>query len=315
MAYRSILVLVCLAIMGCRATYFPYRGDTRGKTTQPILSASQDGSSDFSFATRALRQHRQRSPTSSNTKEEGGQRTVIIVPIPGTSRSEPQRLLERMLEEKGIHAVRLEAKEDPFQWDRLWHVRTKQDLEAELRHIAHGVETILTDTLNAVDAATKSENGTPRCVGIAGFSTGVLVAALAMGANERICAGAFTMGGGKPHSMLAYSEEPSLKRARTALLERLRWSQQELASAAEPYFRHLDPVRHSATIHPSEVLYIDAACGTPDGYIPNDAIEALWQALGQPERYCFHQSHKVAFVGLFLWDTAFRIVRFFEKQL
>jgi hypothetical protein len=77
----------------------------------------------------------------------------------------------------------------------------------------------------------------------------------------------------------------------------------------------IDPARLGSQVDPARVLVLDAH---DDDCIPQSARDALWQALGRPERISLRASHAGSFLAMtFLGGNHIRksITRFLARTL
>jgi len=144
-------------------------------------------------------------------------------------------------------------------------------------------------------------------VGAVGISMGGIQAALLAGIDPRITASVWMLAGGDLVSMLAYTMEPGIRRARKKILPKQGLTPEQFARQyrdalirPEDYARHVDP---------AGVLMVNACF---DRVVPKQNRRLLWEAAGRPQRRFVPLGH---FSSLLVYPMSKRwAVRFFKEQ-
>jgi len=110
-----------------------------------------------------------------------------------------------------------------------------------------------------------------------------------MGADARLTAGVFCMGGGDERLLLARSREWTVRRFRRRLMRArgLRDPEALLRAGWEPLSR-TDPLRYAPAVDPQRVLVVKTR---RDRAVPPEAQDRLWEALGRPRRITVPLGH------------------------
>lgn len=230
------------------------------------------------------------------SRRAGARSLVVVLPIWG-SHPYPSRKMARTLRRRSggdLHVVEVLGREPLFYWDEMREAPT-EDAFIELSEQMTGrVMDMVVAIRQLVDWAERQEEIDGDRIGIVGFSMGAIVAAIALGVDERFAGGALMMGAAKPGEVFATCNgDPG--RVRKTVLERFGWSRERYQALFEELFAPGDPRRWSARYDPSRLLIIDGAF---DGCMSRSARRALWEATGRPERLRFFTRHKWAFLAL-----------------
>ena len=163
------------------------------------------------------------------------------------------------------------------------------------------------ETVDEIDAAR---------IGVVGFSIGASVANVAMGVDARIAAGAFVLPSTELHEIFAHGRVPHWQESINRVRANLKLTPGELARKVEPTLRSIDPMYFSKSIDSARVLLIEAA---QDSYVPAQARQLHWEALGRPRLIRIDYDHKGAFLlsmtFLSRHFTARAIAEFFDETL
>lgn len=243
----------------------------------------------------------------------GGRRALVLVlPIWGRS-AYPSAITARRLTRYGeANVLVLDGTEPLFDWEAIAEAPDAEALRAAAEEAAAGFAGAVTDVRSVVDWARSREEIDPRRLGVVGFSMSAIVAATAMGVEPRIGRGAFVMGGGDLARIFATCpKRPG--RIRERFLARAGWSAERFRRELEPILAPVDPLRYAGAVDPAGVLFIDAGA---DRCMPPASREALWEALGRPERLTIQSGHRRSFLAMTFLDNFHatkRIARFFRE--
>ena len=247
----------------------------------------------------------------------GAKRWVVVLPIWGASDYPPKKTIRWLL--KGRNGARTN-----ILWvtnsGRILHfrglldARTPEAFSRALTLAAGEVNTTADRVAALVEWARQRPDTDQARMGIVGFSIGAIVASLVAGRDPRYAAVVLAMGGGELGEVLAscYGRE---RLVRDTAMARFGWSREEYAERVEEGLASIDPLYVAGHIDPATVLYIDAR---HDGCIPPASREALWEAMGRPERITIAYGHKSSFLSmtfLGLDVTTRRIVHFLDRRL
>ncbi|MDH3692239.1 MAG: hypothetical protein OEU36_22625, partial [Gammaproteobacteria bacterium] len=82
---------------------------------------------------------------------------------------------------------------------------------------------------------------------------------------------------------------------RRTIIDKFGWSKEEFRVKVENVFKPVNVALTRAKVPPQKIIIFDSAF---DHCIPKTARDALWKALGQPERYSFLYGHKTSFLSM-----------------
>jgi len=159
-----------------------------------------------------------------------------------------------------------------------------------------GYVTSVIEVRQIVDWASRMEEINEKQIAVIGTSLGGFIAAISMGIDERISAGAFLLSGGN------YENPAWLKKKRdnhmeAECCEAEKLYSQYLTEVAEKGFENVSPVKKSYLTDPMTfasnlrqrpVLMINAL---RDKHIPKQATLDFWQACGKPDIRWFPTGH------------------------
>lgn len=222
---------------------------------------------------------------------------VIVVPIFGSYTYPSNTLVADFVTHGGARRTNLlllEYRDFLVTWDGLESAPNEQAFLRELERTLEHMRAAVIDIRRLVDWAQAQPEIDAQRIGIVGFSMSALVTALVLDYEPRFAAGVLVMGGGRPHRIFAECEGAP-ERVRRHAMEQFGWSADWLVGRLKYALQPVDPVPQAWRVNPSRVLMVDAA---RDTCIPRDAQNALWQAMGEPERLSFLYDHKQAFLAM-----------------
>jgi hypothetical protein len=148
-----------------------------------------------------------------------------------------------------------------------------------------------------------------RRLGIVGVSHGAIVGPCVLGADPRLQAGVFCMGGADQAMIVARSREPSVRRFRRRFLRaRGLASADDLLRLGTAQRSPTEPIRYAPAVDPRAVLLFKTRL---DRAVVPEAQDKLWEALGRPRRITLpfgHIGFALAFyyaarrAAAFLWE-------------
>jgi hypothetical protein len=150
-----------------------------------------------------------------------------------------------------------------------------------------------------------------RRLGIMGVSHGAIIGPCVLGADPRLSAGVFCMGGADEAMIVARSRERSVRRFRRRLLRaRGLTDPEELERLGTAQTSRTEPMRYAAAVDPRAVLLFKTRL---DRAVVPEAQDKLWEALGRPRRITLPFGH-IGF-GLAFYYAARRAAAFLWERL
>jgi len=238
-------------------------------------------------------------------RERAGKRGVVfVVPIWGRSSQPPLLVARRILRYGELDVIRLLEDRPLFDWGEIRESPTPEDFRAEVQRSADAFAATAVDLGRLLDWALARPDVDPERVGIVGFSMSAMVASVAAGIDGRFTHGVFVLA--STDLAWVFSECPHrTRRVREAVLERFGWTRTEFRRQITPILDPINPEDLAGGIHPSRVLFVQAA---RDACMPQPASDALWERLGRPELLTVDANHRNTFLALTLVD-GFRLTR------
>jgi pimeloyl-ACP methyl ester carboxylesterase len=230
------------------------------------------------------------------SNQPGARKLVIVLPIWG-SYIYPARKVGRTLRRRSrgdIHVIEVLGAERLFFWDEMAAAPTEDAFIQIAGDMAGRVMDTVITIRQLLDWAELQDEVDPNQIGLVGFSMGAIVAAMALGADQRFASGVLMMGAARPGEVFATCNGfPG--GVRDAIMERFGWSLERYQSLFEALFAPGDPASFAGRYDPARLLIMDGAF---DDCMSKDARRALWEATGRPERVVFLGRHKGAFLSL-----------------
>jgi hypothetical protein len=150
----------------------------------------------------------------------------------------------------------------------------------------------------------------PKRLGIIGISHGAIIGPCVMGADPRLTAGVFCMGGADEAMIVARSRERSVRRFRARLMRVYGLSDpEELWRLGQQRVSRTEPMRYAANVDPQAVLLFKTR---HDRMVVPEAQDKLWEALGRPRRITLPFGH-LGF-GLAFYYAAQRAAEFLWER-
>ncbi|HET6725546.1 MAG TPA: hypothetical protein VFH85_06035 [Gammaproteobacteria bacterium] len=231
-----------------------------------------------------------------HSKRPGRKRTIIVLPIFGSYTYPTEAMVRALRHHYGgeCHIVQIMAENYLLDWFGLAAVETYEALLAKADEMAECMRVAVIDLKRCVDWALDRDEVDDDRIGLIGFSMGAFLAALTLGVEPRIRAGAVVLGGAHPADIIAScGGKPGM--AKLAVMERLGLSWEEYYRILEEATCANDPAHFAGCFDPERILLFDALYDT---CMPARSRAALWEAMGQPERYTMHYGHKSAFLAM-----------------
>jgi dienelactone hydrolase len=253
-------------------------------------------------------------------KTPGKKKLVIVIPIYGSitfaSKMMARQLVEWQKQDTNVLLIQdaneifdADIERAPIVITEVELLQGVQRCVTRFRHVVIAIRRLIdwAETVDEIDAAR---------IGVVGFSIGASVANVAMGVDARIAAGAFVLPSTKLHEILAYGRVPRWQESIDQVRANLKLTPSEFAQKVEPILRSIDPIYFSKSIDPTRVLLIEAA---QDSFVPAQARELHWEALGRPQLIRIDYDHKAAlllsmtFLSRYFTERA--VITFFDEHL
>lgn len=231
-----------------------------------------------------------------HSKRPGAKRLIVVLPIFG-SYTYPQEAMVRSLRRRyrgDCHILMVMGETYLLDWFGLAAVETEEALFAKAREMAEHMRVAVIDVRRCIDWATVRPEVDNERIGLIGFSMSAFLAALALGVEPRFNAGVLIMGGAHPADIIAScGGKPGM--ARKAVLARLGISWEQYYHVLHECTFANDPAHFAGCYRPERLLLFEARYDT---CMPARSRDALWNAMGRPERYSMHYGHKSAFLAM-----------------
>src|SRR3989338_3810256 len=242
---------------------------------------------------------------------------VIIVPIYGSSSIPPENLAMHLTVWNGdadTNVLLLHGTDDLFNWNEMAHSATLQEFLDEVDASARRITTTITDVRRLIDWAETRPEIDPKRIGIAGLSISAMIGSMVMGTDPRVAAGVFAMGGGNWQDIFVHCTSEDVATAREHVMRSFGLAPEELRIMLEQRLRAVNPMHVIGHVNTARVLIVDSLY---DDFIPRSTQDALWRALGKPERITLKYAHKEAFlrsiIGLHFTERV--SATFFKEKL
>jgi dienelactone hydrolase len=242
---------------------------------------------------------------------------VIVSPIWGTYTYPPRKISSFIQNHSHgeVHVLHVHGERYLIDWQGLAAAENEEQFRQVWRHgIEHQRVTVI-DFRRLVDWAQQRSEIDPDRIGFIGFSFGAVVGGTLVTQEPRFAAAVLVMGGAQQHKILAHCSGERTTAVRDKVAADFGWTADDLEAELEPIMRVMDASRYLGRADPSTIFLIDAG---EDSCIIEESREALWQALGRPERMTMNYGHRKAFYSItplgFNW-MRYRIWDFFEDKL
>jgi len=173
------------------------------------------------------------------------------------------------------------------------------------------VEEMIVDGRRGLDWLCARPEVDARRLGIIGISYGAMIGPCVMGADSRLGAGVFCMGGADEAMIVARSRERSVRRFRARIMHVHGLTDPEdLVGLPQAQASRTEPMRYASAVDPRCVLLFKTRL---DRAIVPEAQDKLWEALGRPRRITLPFGH-IGF-GLAFYYAARRAAEFLWERL
>lgn len=247
----------------------------------------------------------------------GSHPLVIVLPIWGTY-TYPSRKISRFIQRHSdgrVHVLHVHGERYFVDWDRLDAAPDEESfLEAWREAVEHQRITVI-DVRRLLDWAEQLPEIDSEKTALIGFSFAASVAGTILTQESRFAAAVLVMGGSLQHTFLAHCAGERLTAVRGKVARDFGWRLEDFEARLKPLMHEIDAATYPGRVDPEKVFIIDAA---RDDCMIEECREAMWEALGRPERLTMNYDHRAAFYSItplgFNW-LRYRIWEFLEPRL
>lgn len=230
------------------------------------------------------------------SKLPGRKKLVMVLPI-WASYTYPSRVISEGVLERSrgdTNVMMILGEKDLIDWPALREAPDESTFLNLMKRMAERLRTTVIDIRRLVDWAETQPDIDSRRIGVIGFSIGAMVAGAALVGEPRIAAGVLVMGGANPHEIFANCQwEPGA--VRESALKRFGWTKDRYQAVLQSIFAPVNPARFPGAVDPRRVIIFDSYYDT---CIPESSRQALWNAMGRPERISFLYDHRWSFLSM-----------------
>ena len=250
------------------------------------------------------------------SREPGPKPLVIVLPVWGISEYPSNQVTGDVLRESAgdINVFAMEGDNYLIDWRAMADARTELEFVQLADEMAERIRTMVIDIRRIVDWAQEQPEVDRERIALIGFSLSAVVGSLTVAHEPRLDATVLVMGAANPAEIFTVcAGRPGM--VRRAVGKRFDWTLDEYQDIFARAFLHGDARRYAGRVDPERLLVIDAH---HDDCMTQEARDALWNAMGRPERVSFRYTHRLSFLALSpLGQNAMvkRIYSFFEEQL
>ncbi|MDH3693096.1 MAG: hypothetical protein OER96_00805 [Gammaproteobacteria bacterium] len=230
------------------------------------------------------------------SKLPGRKGLVIVLPIWGSSIYPPKKITRSLIKKtKGrLNIMWVEGPRQLFDWQQLKQSTNEDEFAVAVRKTTERLQTNVIDIRRLVDWSETQPDIDPQRIGLVGFSISAIAAALVLPHDQRFASSVLVMGAAQPSKMIALCYG-RLAEVREIITERFNWTVEEYQTFVEKIYHDFDPAIYAGKSDPENILLIDAR---NDTCMPESARDAMWHALGKPERISINYGHKTSFLAM-----------------
>lgn len=231
------------------------------------------------------------------SKHPGKKPLILVLPIFGghVYPSQNMTLYLKRVSDGGVHVFRMLGEQNLTDWWALKYAPDEESFMDLWQTTAQAEHNTIIDIRRTIDWALARPEIDPDRIAVIGFSRGAMMAAVAAANDTRLAATVLVMGGAHPHKALATCPMLRGEGVQKKVQKEYGWTLDQFADRLEPLYYDLDPATYAGQADAERILIVEAA---KDDCIPADAREALWVAMGQPERISIPRGHKRAFLSM-----------------
>jgi dienelactone hydrolase len=244
-----------------------------------------------------------------------GPKPLVVILLIWGGLTYPSAIVARDLVSQGrVNVMRVLGAAPLIDWEALARAPDPAAFRAEVQRMVARMRASVIDLRRLLDWAETRPAVDPTRIAMIGFSASTLQVAEVMASDARLAAAILVMGGAHPEQIFAtcYGDPATV---RAAVLPRFGWTAQAFADYLAPLVRSLDPAELGSRLRPDRVLLFDAAY---DDCVSQTAREALWNAIGRPDRVTIRSTHAGSFLAMtFLGGNHIRhrIIEFLGQAL
>jgi dienelactone hydrolase len=228
---------------------------------------------------------------------------ILVLPVLRDPRNLASGTMARYLASQGFAALELRSGHSFLDRVRVTEDGrgpTWEDVETEM----------IRDGRRGLDWLSGQSQVDGRRLGLIGVSHGAIIGPCVMGADPRVGAGVFCMGGADEAMIVARSRERSVRRFRERIMRAHGLTDpEELLRLGRERASRTEPLRYAAAVDPRAVLLFKTR---RDRAVVPEAQDKLWEALGRPRRITLPFGH-VGF-GLAFYYAARRAAEFLWER-
>lgn len=244
----------------------------------------------------------------------GKKKVTIVLPIYGSSEIPPSSIAAHLLD-WDTNVVLLRDPGDLFEWKLLAEAKTEEEFFFSIKRSVLKFGEAIAGIRGILTWLTKTQDISPKRIGIVGLSLGAMVATTAAGMDQRISATALVMAGARLDEIFLKSEADEIRSARENALLRFARSPEDFSAKIRQATRMIEPADWASNISPQNVILFQAGY---DSFIPETSRHALRDALRAPETITFFHDHRVSFLSTTIAGlnyTPWKIREFFRRRL
>lgn len=247
-------------------------------------------------------------------RSDGPKPLVMVLPIFDSYTYPSDKIAAGLLkQDPPVNVAVLEYEGRLLDLEGLAMAESDENAVATLTDFRESAVALVKDLRRLIDWAEQRPDIDASRVGLVSFSMSAFIGSLIAQHEPRMRANAIVMGSARYSDVLAVCEgRPGT--ARDGVMQRLGWSLDTYRDTVDESLHSVDPSTYPGRVDPARTLMIDA---DNDTCMPKSARDALWDALGRPERISYRYDHKRAFLAM--TPLGFNVMRariydFFEKQ-
>lgn len=243
---------------------------------------------------------------------------VIILPIWGSPHVYPAKKMSRVVRSRSdgdAHVLMILGENRIVDFDEIGAAENVEAFRSALAEMAERCRASIVDVRRFIDWAETQPEIDPDRIAVVGLSIGALIAADVALVEPRISVTVMAMGGAGPAEIFGRATAGTTAAAREAILERFDWTVERYEAEVDAQFDFLDASRIDGQVDPRKVLVLDAQY---DQRMPAVSRDALWRAMGRPQRISLLYAHNYSFLSMTPLGGSFtsdRIWEFLEATL
>lgn len=230
------------------------------------------------------------------SRQPGKKKLVIVLPIWG-SYTYPSEVISRGIRSRtrgATNVLMILGENYLLDWEGMGEVTDETIFLAMAKKMGKRIQNSVIDIRRYIDWAETQPDVDIQRIGLIGFSLSALVGSLVVASDTRLSAAVLVMGAANFSEIIATCEGRA-GLARQKILPRFGWTVAEYQHKMHEIFGYLNPTNLSDRADPSRLLMIDAHY---DECMPKSARDALWYAMGKPERISLLYGHKTSFLSM-----------------